>query len=173
MLHTGAFFVIPLSNAKFINLFFPCIQILDGVSAFQTAALHTINNGGVQVMHCMDPMIPKSKPADAPLFAMWTPLVMCVDFTDLNRVCLKYSFLLPRIDQLVDSTLGHKLLTFMDTFLGHNQIQMSEEDLEKTAFITSQELCCYRVINSGKNTIIYIYIYIKVRYYKILRKQLN
>ena len=122
---------------------------MDGVSALQIAALHTNNNGGVQVIHFMDPMIPKSKPANAPLFAMWTPLVMCVDFTDLNRACLKHNFLLPRIDQLVDSTLGHKLLTFMDTFLGYNQIQMSEEDPEKTAFITIQGLYCYRVINSG------------------------
>ena len=43
---------------------------------------------------------------------------MCVDFTDLNKACSKDSFPLPRIDQLVDSTIGHKLLTFMDAFLG-------------------------------------------------------
>ena len=50
---------------------------------------------------------------------------MCVDFIDLNDACLKDSFPLPRIDQLVDSTTGHKLLTFMDTFSGYNQIQMA------------------------------------------------
>ncbi|XP_065632126.1 uncharacterized protein LOC112023810 [Quercus suber] len=43
---------------------------------------------------------------------------MCVDFTDLNKACPKDSFPLPRIDQLVDSTAGHKLLTFMDAFSG-------------------------------------------------------
>ena len=43
---------------------------------------------------------------------------MCVDFTVLNKACSKDSFPLPRIDQLVDSTIGHKLLTFMDAFLG-------------------------------------------------------
>uniref|UniRef100_A0A2N9GA19 Uncharacterized protein n=1 Tax=Fagus sylvatica TaxID=28930 RepID=A0A2N9GA19_FAGSY len=32
---------------------------------------------------------------------------MCVDFTDLNKACLKDSFPLPRIDQFVDSTTGH------------------------------------------------------------------
>ena len=48
---------------------------------------------------------------------------MCVDFTDLNRACPKDSFPLPRIDQLVDSTIGHKLLTFMDAFSGYNQIK--------------------------------------------------
>ena len=41
---------------------------------------------------------------------------MCMDFIDLNKVCPKDSFPLPRIDQLVDSTAGHKLLTFMDAF---------------------------------------------------------
>ena len=74
---------------------------------------------------------------------------MCVDFTDLNNTCLKVSFPLPRIDQLVDSTAGHKLLTFMDAFSRYNQIQMAEEDQEKTAFITSQGLYCYRVMPFG------------------------
>ena len=53
---------------------------------------------------------------------------MCVDFTDLNKACPKDSFPLPRIDQLVDSTAGHKLLTFMDAFLGYKLIKMDEED---------------------------------------------
>ena len=57
---------------------------------------------------------------------------MCVDFTDLNKACPKDSFPLPKIDQLVDSIAGHKLLTFMDAFLGYNQIKMAEEDQEKT-----------------------------------------
>ena len=62
---------------------------------------------------------------------------MCVDFMDLNKTCPKESFPLPRIDQLVGSTVRHKLLTFMDVFLGYNQIKMAEEDQEKTAFIMS------------------------------------
>ena len=53
---------------------------------------------------------------------------MCMDFTNLNKACLKESFPLSRIDQLVDYTVGYKLLTFMDAFLGYNQIKMAEED---------------------------------------------
>ena len=68
---------------------------------------------------------------------------MCVDFTNLNNACPKDSFPLPRIDQLVDSTAEHKLLTFMDAFSGYNQIQMAEEDQEKTG------LYCYRVMPFG------------------------
>ena len=71
---------------------------------------------------------------------------MCVDFTDLNKACPKDSFPLPRIDQLVDSTIGHKLLTFMNAFSRYNQIKMVEEDQEKTTFITSQELYCCKVM---------------------------
>ena len=53
---------------------------------------------------------------------------------------------MPRIDQLVDSTDRHKLLSFMNTFSGYNQILMDEEDQEKTSFITSQGLYCYKVM---------------------------
>ena len=63
--------------------------------------------------------------------------IMYVDFTDLNKACPKDSFPLPRIDQLVDSTAGHKILTFMDAFSGYIQIRMAEKDQEKTAFIMS------------------------------------
>ena len=72
---------------------------------------------------------------------------MCMDFTDLNKTCPKDSFPLPRIDQLVDSTAG--LLMFMDAFSGYNQIKMAEEDQEKTTFITSQGLYCYKVMPFG------------------------
>uniref|UniRef100_A0A2N9G172 Integrase catalytic domain-containing protein n=1 Tax=Fagus sylvatica TaxID=28930 RepID=A0A2N9G172_FAGSY len=54
-----------------------------------------------------------------------------------------------RIDQLVNSTAGHKLLSFMDAFSGYNQIRMEEEDQEKTAFITSRGLFCYKAMPFG------------------------
>ena len=37
----------------------------------------------------------------------------------------------------------------MDTFSGYNQIRMAEEDQEKTSFITSQGLYCYKVMPFG------------------------
>ena len=51
----------------------------------------------------------------------------------------------------MDSTAEHKLLTFMDAFSRYNQIKMAEEDQEKTAFITSQGLYCYKVMPFGLN----------------------
>ena len=52
----------------------------------------------------------------------------CVDFIDLNKACPKDSFPLPRIDQLVDATSGHRLLSFMDACLRYNQILMHIPD---------------------------------------------
>ena len=71
---------------------------------------------------------------------------MCVDFTDLNKVCPKDSYPLPRIDQLVDSMADHRLLSFMDAFYRYNQIRMDEADQEKTFFVISQGLFCYKVM---------------------------
>ena len=62
---------------------------------------------------------------------------MCIDFIDFNKVCLKDSFSLPKINQLIDSTIGHSLLNFMDLFSKCNQIPMFEQDKEYTAFITN------------------------------------
>lgn len=69
---------------------------------------------------------------------------MCVDFTYLNKACSKDSFLLPKIDQLVDSTTGHGLLSFMDALLSYNQILMFEQDKEHIAFIINAGLYCYK-----------------------------
>ncbi|XP_017217112.1 uncharacterized protein LOC108194669 [Daucus carota subsp. sativus] len=68
---------------------------------------------------------------------------VCIDFTDLNKACPKDSFPLPRIDQLVDATVGHALLSFMDAYSGYNQIPMYEPDQERTSFITDRSLYCY------------------------------
>ena len=74
---------------------------------------------------------------------------MCVDFTDLNKVCLKDSYPLPRIDTLVDSITRHQLLSFIDAFSGYNKIRMDKSDQEKTSFVISQGLFYYKVMPFG------------------------
>ena len=74
---------------------------------------------------------------------------MCIDFTDLTKTCPKDSYPLPRIDQLVYVTSGHKLLTFMDVFSSYNQIRMAPENKEKIAFITDSGLYYYRISPLG------------------------
>ena len=51
-----------------------------------------------------------------------------IDFTDINKACPKDSFPLPRIDLIVDATMCHELLSFMDAFSGYNQISMDPGD---------------------------------------------
>ena len=63
---------------------------------------------------------------------------LCIDFTDVNRVCLKDSFPLPRIDLIVDATVGHELLSFMGAFLGYNQIRIDPSGQEKNLFVTGK-----------------------------------
>ena len=72
-----------------------------------------------------------------------------MDFTDLNKACPKDSYPLSRVNELVDSTARHQLLSFMDTFSGYNQIQMHEADQEKISFVTSQGLFYYKVMPFG------------------------
>ena len=74
---------------------------------------------------------------------------MCVDFTDLNKACPKDNYPLPRVDVLVDSMAQYQLLSFMDAFSSYDQIQMHEDDQEKTSFVTSQGLFCYKVMPFG------------------------
>ena len=45
-----------------------------------------------------------------------------IDFTNLKKVCPKDSYPIRRIDQLIDVTSGHELLTFIDVFFDYNQI---------------------------------------------------
>ena len=47
-----------------------------------------------------------------------------VDYTNLNDACPKDSFPLPRIDQIVDATIGHEMLSFLDVCSKYHQIPM-------------------------------------------------
>ena len=60
---------------------------------------------------------------------------VCVDFTNLNRACLKDR---SKIDQLVDTTIGHQRMRFLDAFQGYHQIALAPEDQENTSFITPE-----------------------------------
>ena len=71
---------------------------------------------------------------------------MCIDFIDLNKAYPKDYFPLPRVDQLVDATTGHQLLSFIDAYSGYNQIRMNPTDKDKTSFITDMGLYCYKIM---------------------------
>jgi hypothetical protein len=58
---------------------------------------------------------------------------MCVDYIDLNKHCPKDPFGLPRIDQVVDSTVGCSILSFLDCYSEYHQISLAKEDEEKNS----------------------------------------
>jgi hypothetical protein len=45
---------------------------------------------------------------------------MCVDYTSMNKACLKDPFSLPRIDQVIGLTTGCELLSFLDAYSGYH-----------------------------------------------------
>lgn len=79
---------------------------------------------------------------------------MCIDFRDLNKACLKDDFPLPNIDLIMDQTIGHKMLSLTDGFLGYNQIMIAQEDQHKTTFTCAWGTYCwimmsFRLKNTG------------------------
>ena len=69
-----------------------------------------------------------------------------MDYTDLKDACPKDSFPLPRIDQIVDASVGHGMLSFLDAFSGYHKIPMHPPDAKKTSFITPHGLYCYNMM---------------------------
>ena len=61
---------------------------------------------------------------------------VCVDFTDLNKVCPKDPFPMPK-------------MSFLDAFQGYYQIPLVLDDQEKTAFVTPIENYHYKVMSFG------------------------
>jgi hypothetical protein len=68
---------------------------------------------------------------------------MCIDYTSLNKACPKDPFALPHIDQVIDSTAGCDLLSFLDAYSGYHQILLFQPDQIKTSFITPYGAYCY------------------------------
>ncbi|KAI5335029.1 hypothetical protein L3X38_025162 [Prunus dulcis] len=74
---------------------------------------------------------------------------VCIDYTDLNKACPKDNFPLPRIDQLMDSTSGNRLLSFREACSSYNQIKMYDDDMAKTSFIIERETYCCKGMPFG------------------------
>ena len=56
---------------------------------------------------------------------------------------------MPKIDQLVDATVGHPWMSFLDAFQGYHQIPLASDDQEKTTFVTHIGNYYYKVMPFG------------------------
>ena len=70
-------------------------------------------------------LVEKKKEEDPKAPKVWR---MCIDYTNLNNACPKDPFPLPRIDQVIDSTAGCELLSFLDAYSGFHHIPLKKED---------------------------------------------
>ena len=61
-------------------------------------------------------------------------LRVCIDFRDLKKATPMDGYSMPIADMLVDAAAEHKVISFMDSNAGYNQIFMAEEDIAKTSF---------------------------------------
>jgi hypothetical protein len=78
---------------------------------------------------------------------------MCLDYTDLNKACKKDPFRLPHIDQVVDSTAGCSLLSFLIYYSRYHHMPIKEEDQIKTSFITPIGAFCYTTMPFGLKSV--------------------
>jgi hypothetical protein len=69
---------------------------------------------------------------------------VCTDFRDLNKACPKDNYPTPFIDHIIDECTSCEAFSFMDGFLGYNQIQIKPEDQHKTTFICPWGTFTYR-----------------------------
>ncbi|KAL0444792.1 UNVERIFIED_CONTAM: hypothetical protein Slati_2201900 [Sesamum latifolium] len=65
---------------------------------------------------------------------------MCVDFRDINKVSAKDFYPLLRIDQLVDSTFSHEVLSLIVASSSYYQIMLNPNDLKRDIIEAPHEI---------------------------------
>ena len=95
---------------------------------------------------------PSSSPYGAPILFVAKKdgsLRMVQDYRYLNKITIKDSYPLPRIDDLLDRISGAKYFSSLDLTSGYYQIRIPEEDVPKTAFKTPMGLFQFKVLCFG------------------------
>ena len=59
---------------------------------------------------------------------------LCIDYKRLKDITVKEIYPMPRVDETLGVFAGSKIFTKLNTLPDFHQINMHEEDIEKTAF---------------------------------------
>ncbi|KAH9315585.1 hypothetical protein KI387_024212, partial [Taxus chinensis] len=59
---------------------------------------------------------------------------ICIDYMDLNSVCVIDPFPTPFTEEILEGVTGSEIYSFTDGFLGYHQVIIAKEDQEKTNF---------------------------------------
>ena len=73
----------------------------------------------------------------------------CVDYRGLNAITTKDAYPLPRVDETVHSLGGATYFSTLDLASGYWQVEVREEDKEKTAFTSPQGHFEFQVMPFG------------------------
>jgi hypothetical protein len=57
-----------------------------------------------------------------------------IDFCNLNKATPKDEYPMPIADMLINNASGYRVINFLDSNAGYNQIFIAEEDMFKTTF---------------------------------------
>ena len=76
-------------------------------------------------------------------------LHLCMDYRKLNEVTTKDVYPLPRIDDSLNTLAGSQLFSTLDLASGYWQVEVAEQDREKTVFCTSEGLFEFNVMPFG------------------------
>ncbi|GJU51991.1 reverse transcriptase domain-containing protein [Tanacetum coccineum] len=63
---------------------------------------------------------------------------LCVDFTNINKACIREPHPLPAAEQKAEGLHKYRLKCFLDAYKGYHQIPIAEKEEEKTAFFTKE-----------------------------------
>ena len=74
---------------------------------------------------------------------------MCVNLKKVNAATVRDHYPLPIIEHVLERVAGKKAYSFLDGFLGYNQVSIKVEDQHKTAFATEWGIYAYRVMPFG------------------------